>query len=178
MPPLFQKHPGGWYIAHNATITADVVIGADSSFWFGSVVRGDVAPIRIGGGTNVQDLAVIHCDKDIPNDIGNGVTIGHSAIVHGRRVEDGALIGMGAKLLGRTIVEEEALVAAGALVPPGMTVARRTLVAGVPARFVRDLTEADLAYLRRLPPHYVRLAEQYAAGQIDIGGRPLGDLPG
>lgn len=174
---LFHKHPGGWYVAHNATITADVAIGTDASFWFGSVVRGDVAPVRIGAMTNVQDGAVIHCDAGIPNEVGEGVTIGHAAVVHGRRVGDGALIGMGATLLGRTVIGEEALVAAGAVVPPGMEVASRTLVAGVPAKFVRELTEPDLAYLRRLPPHYVKLAQRYAAGEQDVGGYPLTDAP-
>jgi carbonic anhydrase/acetyltransferase-like protein (isoleucine patch superfamily) len=171
--PGFRHHPGGWYLAPTAVVTADVRLGRDASVWYGAVVRGDVAPVTIGPGTNVQDNAVIHCDAGVPNDIGAAVTIGHGAVVHGRRVGEGSLVGMGAVLLGGSEIGEECLVAAGAVVPPRMVVPARTLVAGVPARVVRPVSEADLAYLRRLPPHYVRLAARYAAGEFPEGGRAL-----
>lgn len=166
MAARFRRTSGGWYVADTAVVMADVQIGEDASIWFGTVVRGDVAPIRIGARTNVQDLALIHCDSGFPNHIGADVTIGHGAIVHGVFVGDGALIGMGATLLGESRVEPEALVAAGALVPPRMVVPARTMVAGVPAKVVRQLTERDMAYMRSLGPHYIRLARMYAADEV------------
>ena len=171
--PRFRRTPGGWYVADSAVITADVRLGRDASVWFGAVVRGDVATVTIGPRTNVQDLALIHCDSGFPNAIGADVTIGHGAIVHGVRVGDGSLVGMGAVLLGESVIGRECLVAAGAVVPPRTVVPDRTLVAGVPARPVRQVTDRDLAYMRHLPPHYVRLAQAHAAGDIAYGGRPL-----
>ncbi len=170
-----QEYHGGYFLADSASVIGDVRLGRDASVWFAATVRGDVAPVTIGRETNVQDGAIVHCDKGIPNDIGHGVTIGHAALVHGRRVGDGALIGMGATLLGESEIGEEALVAAGAVVPPRMIVPPRTVVAGVPAKVVREVSEKDLAYLRRLPPQYARMARQYADGEWDlmIGGRPL-----
>lgn len=177
MPPRFHQTAGGWYVADTAVITAAVRIGREASFWFGSVVRGDVAPVTVGARTNVQDAVIIHCDSGIPNAIGADVTIGHAAVVHGTRVGDGSLIGMAAVLLGESVVGRECLVAAGALVPPRMVVPDRTLVAGVPAKIVREVTEQDLAYMRRLPRHYIRLAQRYAEGALEQGGRPLEESP-
>ncbi len=171
--PRFTRTSGGWYVADTAVVMADVQIGEDASIWFGTVIRGDVAQITIGPRTNVQDLSLIHCDGGFPNHIGADVTIGHGAIVHGVRVGNRALIGMGARLLAESVVGVEALVAAGALVPPRMVVPARTLVAGVPAKIIRKVTERDLEYMRSLPPHYVRLAKAYTDGQIEHGGRAL-----
>src|SRR5688500_4135503 len=140
MAARFQKTPGGWYVADSAVVTADVRIGVDVSIWFGTVIRGDVAPVTIGARTNLQDLVLIHCDGGFPNHIGADVTIGHGAIVHGVRVGDRSLVGMGAILLGQSVVGTESLVAAGSVVPPRMVVPDRTMVAGVPARIVRELT--------------------------------------
>ena len=177
LPTLMHEYEGGYFLAEGATVVGDVRLGGGASVWFAATVRGDVAPVTIGRETNVQDGAIVHCDKGIPNDIGHSVTIGHAAIVHGRLVGDGALIGMGATLLGESEIGEEALVAAGAVVPPRMKVPPRTVVAGVPAKVVREVTEKDLAYLRRLPPQYARMARQYADGEwnLMIGGRPLED---
>jgi carbonic anhydrase/acetyltransferase-like protein (isoleucine patch superfamily) len=174
-PPAARvsRTPGGWYAADNSTVTADVRIGRDASIWFGTVIRGDVAEVTIGPRTNVQDLSLIHCDSGFPNHIGADVTIGHRAIVHGVRVGDRALVGMGAILLAESVIGVEALVAAGAVVPPRMVVPARTLVAGVPAKIIRKLTDRDLEYMRSLPPHYVRLAQAHADGQITYGGSPL-----
>src|SRR5688500_5090388 len=146
--PLFTRTPGNFFLAENSTITGDVTIGALASFWFNAVVRGDVAPIRIGRRVNVQDCAVIHCDTDVPNVIEDDVSIGHGAIVHGMFVGQGSLIGMGAKLLGRTRVGRECLIAAGAVVPPGLEVPDRMVVMGVPGRIVRAVTEKELGYMR------------------------------
>src|SRR5580700_6946695 len=159
--PLFTKTPGGYFLANNSTVVGDVTIGESSSFWFNAVVRGDVAPITIGRRVNVQDGAVIHCDTDFPNVIEDDVTIGHRAIVHGSFVGAGTLIGMGAVLLGRTRIGRECLVAAGAVVPPGLVVPDRMLVVGVPGRISRPVGEDDLKYMRWLSGHYVQLAERY-----------------
>ena len=110
----FTEHADGSIRAWNSTITGDVRAGADSSFWFGAVVRGDVAPVTIGRRVNVQDNAVIHCDTDVPNHIEDDVIIGHGAVVHGMRVGAGSLIGMGATVLSRTKIGKECLIAAGA----------------------------------------------------------------
>src|SRR5215213_4912450 len=144
--PLFTKTSGNYFVANTATIVGDVSIGELSSFWFGAVVRGDVAPVTIGRRVNVQDGVVVHCDTDVPNVIEDDVTIGHGAIVHGMFVGRGSLIGMGSTLLGRTRIGAECLVAAGAVVPPGLEVPDRMLVIGVPAKVVRPLREQDLQY--------------------------------
>ncbi len=99
---LFTKTPGNYFLAHNATVVGDVTVGELASFWFNAVVRGDVAPVAIGRRTNVQDGVVIHCDTDVPNVIGDDVTIGHRAVVHGASVGDGTLMGMGSMLLSGT----------------------------------------------------------------------------
>jgi carbonic anhydrase/acetyltransferase-like protein (isoleucine patch superfamily) len=169
--PLFTKSPGGFFLANSATVVGDVTAGADVSFWFGAVVRGDVAPVSIGRRTNVQDGAVVHCDTGIANVIGDDVTIGHRAVVHGAFVGRGTLVGIGAVLLGRSRIGRECLVAAGAVVPPGLEVPDRMVVMGVPGRVVRPVTEDDLKYMRWLVPHYVRLAERYTT-EPDVRPEP------
>lgn len=164
---LFRRTTGGFFLSHNATLTGDLTIGADANFWFGVVVRGDVAPVTIGARVNVQDNTVIHCDTGVPNVIADDVSIGHGAIVHGASIGQGTLIGMGARLLARTQIGEECLVAAGAVVPPGFVAPPRTLVLGVPAKVVRPLNDEDLKYVRWISGHYVRLAQRYAAGEFE-----------
>jgi carbonic anhydrase/acetyltransferase-like protein (isoleucine patch superfamily) len=155
-------HPEAW-LAPGASVIGDVHIGPRSSIWFGSVVRGDVHQIRIGAGTNLQDLCVVHVTRDrFPTSIGDEVTVGHHATVHGCRVGDGALIGIGAIVLDGAEVGDEALVAAGSLVPPGMKVAAGTLVMGTPARVVRTLDAAERAEQRARALQYVELAARYA----------------
>src|SRR5215510_8393005 len=110
------------FVAYNATVTGDVRLGAESSLWFGAIVRGDVAPVTMGERVNVQDGAVVHCDTGFANVIEDDVTIGHRAVIHGERVGRGTLVGMGAVLLGHTDVGEECLIAGGAVVPPGLKV--------------------------------------------------------
>src|SRR4051794_415561 len=111
----FTKTLQGFFLAHNATVVGDVSVGELSSFWFNTVVRGDVAPVRIGRRVNIQDGAIIHCDSGVANEIGDDVTIGHAAVVHGMAVGNGTLIGMSATLLGRTKIGSECLIAAGAV---------------------------------------------------------------
>jgi carbonic anhydrase/acetyltransferase-like protein (isoleucine patch superfamily) len=163
---LFTKTPGNWFLSHNATLTGDITVGGLSSFWFNTIVRGDVAPITLGRRVNVQDQVVIHCDTGVPNVIEDDVTIGHAAIVHGEFVGAGSLIGMGAKLLSRTRLGEECLIAAGAVVPPGMVVPDRMAVMGVPGKIVRPVKDEELKYMRWLTTHYVALAEKHVRGEV------------
>ncbi len=153
----------GTYIADTARVIGDVRIGADASVWYGASIRGDVAPIVIGSRTNIQDNAVVHCDHRYANIIGEDVTIGHGAVVHGELVDDRTLIGMRAVVMGHTKIGRDCLIAAGAVVPPGLVVPDGMVVMGVPGRIVREVSDADRAYLAKLPPHYVGLAKRHAA---------------
>jgi carbonic anhydrase/acetyltransferase-like protein (isoleucine patch superfamily) len=151
------------YLAPGAVVIGDVEIGEGSSVWFNAVIRGDVAPIRIGRGSNIQDGAVLHVDSGTPCIVGDDVTIGHSAVVHGTTVGDGTTIGMGAVVLSRSIIGEEAIVAAGALVPEDAVVAAGALVMGVPARERRQLASEERAASRENARRYVLNAAKYRA---------------
>ena len=164
MPAMRETR--GVYLAFNALVSAEVELGAGVSVWFGAAIRGDVARVTIGEGSNVQDCAVVHCDHGVPNEIGAGVVIGHSAVVHGRRVGDGTLVGIGAKLLGRTEVGPECLIAAGAVLSPGTVVPARSVVMGIPGRVARPITEAELELTRDIARRYRLLAADYAAGRV------------
>jgi carbonic anhydrase/acetyltransferase-like protein (isoleucine patch superfamily) len=159
---MTMREHNGSFIADTARVVGDVRLGRDVSIWYGAVLRGDVAPIVIGDGTNVQDNAVVHCDHRYANVIGKDVIIGHGAIVHGEYVGDNTLIGMGATILGRTKIGRGCVIAAGALVPPGLDVPDHAVVMGVPGKVVRGVNDADRATLAKLPPHYVRLARRHA----------------
>ena len=158
---LFEALEGGAFRATNAIVTGDVTLGEDVGIWFGCVVRGDDAPLTIGRRTNVQDLTMIHADTGVPNVIGEECTIGHRCVLHGARVGDRALIGMGAILLGNSVIGSESIVAAGAVVREGFEVPPRTLVAGVPAKPIRDLKAAELEMLSRSADGYVRKIRLY-----------------
>ena len=148
--------------ATNATICGDVSIGPDVSFWFGSTVRGDVAPITIGPRSNIQELACLHVDDDVPLEIGADVTIGHGAVVHCKSIGDGTLIGMKAVLLGGAVIGKNCLVAAGCVVSPNMVVPDGMLIVGVPGKVARALKESELAYMKSNNSHYVTLAREHA----------------
>ncbi|MBW2242799.1 MAG: gamma carbonic anhydrase family protein [Deltaproteobacteria bacterium] len=153
---------GAW-IAPGASVIGDVEIGAGASIWYGCVLRGDVHRIRIGDRSNVQDGAILHVTRDrFSTDVGQEVTIGHRAVVHGCQVGDGALIGIGAIVLDGARVGEEALVGAGAVVVPGGEVPPRTLVVGTPARVVRELDDNEIEQQRRRTLSYVELARAHA----------------
>jgi carbonic anhydrase/acetyltransferase-like protein (isoleucine patch superfamily) len=164
---LISQFPDGSFRATSATIVGDATIGQLSSFWCNVVVRGDVAPIAIGQRVNVQDNSVIHCDAGHPMTIEDDVSIGHGAIIHGVHIGRGSLVGMHATILGRVRIGCECLIAAGAVVPPGMSIPDRHLAAGLPARIVRPLNDDDLAYLRMLPPRYVEIAREHLAGRYN-----------
>lgn len=149
------------YLAETARVSGEVTLGDGVSVWPSAVVRGDVAPITIGERSNVQDNATVHCDSGHPNVIGEGVTIAHNAVVHGRSVGDGSLIGMHATVLGRTVIGKRCLIAAGALVPPGMEVPDDHVVMGVPGKVVRETNNEEKQYLAWLADHYVALAKRY-----------------
>lgn len=157
----------GAFIADTARVMGDVRLGENVNLWYGAAVRGDVAPVVIGEGTNVQDNAVIHCDHLYANVIGAHVTIGHGAIVHGESVGDGSLIGMGAVVLGHSKIARGCLIAAGALVPPGMEVPDGMLVVGVPGKVVRETNDEEKQYLAELPSHYVELARRHVEDPQD-----------
>lgn len=150
------------YVADTARVTGRVTLGRDVSLWYGVVVRGDVAPITIGDGTNVQDGSVLHCDTDEPLVVGAHVTIGHAAVVHCKAVGDGSLVGIAARVLAGAVVGRGCLVAAGAVVPPRMVVPDGMVVMGVPGKVVRPVNEKERQYLAEVPPGYVLLARRHA----------------
>ena len=150
-------HPEAW-IAHGAVVVGAVRLGRASSVWYGSVLRADDERILVGAECNVQDLCCLHVDAGQPLVLEDRVSVGHHATVHGAHVEAGALIGIGATVLGGARIGAGTLVAAGALVPPGRRVPAGVLVAGVPGRVVRELTDADRAIFAGTPEHYVRRA--------------------
>ncbi len=153
------------FLADGSRVIGDVQIGADSSVWFNAVVRGDVCPIRIGTRTNVQDNVTLHVTHDTgPLNIGSSVTIGHGAMVHACTVQDNVLIGMGAILLDHCVVESFAVVAAGSLVAQGFRVPSGMLVAGVPARVIRPISEKERATIMESPGNYLRYASYYREG--------------
>lgn len=129
------------FLADNATLTGDVVMGEGCSVWFNAVIRGDVHHIRIGNKVNIQDGAIIHCTyQKAPTSIGNNVSIAHGAIVHGCTIQDNVLIGMGAIIMDGAVIESNSIVAAGALVKQGMIVKSGSVVAGVPAVKIREIS--------------------------------------
>ena len=149
------------YKAENAVVTGDVTLGEDVGIWFSCVVRGDDAPLTVGRRTHIQDLTMIHADTGVPNTIGEEVTVGHRCVLHGAAVGDRALIGMGAVLLGGSVIGSEAIVAAGAVVREGFEVPNGTLVAGVPARIIRELHPAEREMLSESAEGYVRKIRLY-----------------
>ena len=164
----FEAHAprieAGAWVAPGAVVVGDVVLSTDASVWYGCVVRGDVNAIRIGVRSNVQDGAVLHVTRDrFDTEVGDEVTIGHRAVVHGCRVGDGALIGIGAIVLDGAVIGEGALVGAGAVVTPGTTIPPRSLAVGIPARVTRTLEDAEVERQRERALHYVELAHSHAA---------------
>ena len=161
MQHRFTRTDGNVYLASTAVVVGDVELDQGCNIWFGAVIRGDVAPIRLGKMVNVQDNCVIHCDSGFANVIEDHVTIGHGAIVHGERVGEGTLIGMGATVLGRTQIGKRCLIAAGAVVSPGMQVPDEHVVMGIPGKIVRPVRPAEFEYMAWLSKHYVELAAKY-----------------
>lgn len=149
------------FIAPTATLSGDVEMGDRSSAFYGVSVRGDSAPIRVGEGSNLQDNVVLHADAGFPCIVGAGVSVGHSAVVHGATVGDGCLVGMSATIMNGSVIGEQSLVAAGALVLEGTQVPPRSLVAGVPAKVRRELTDDEVAGLKKNADTYLGLAAKH-----------------
>lgn len=169
---LFDLQPAvapNAFIAPSATVVGDVSIGAGSSVWYGSVLRGDVNSIKIGSGTNLQDGTIVHVSrhslngKIFPTIIGDNVTVGHNAILHACTVEDGAFVGMGAVLLDGARVESGAIVAAGALVTQGTVVPSGQVWAGNPAKKLRDVSAAEASFIPTSAAQYGELAAKHLA---------------
>ncbi len=149
--------PADCFVADNATIIGDVSFGADCSVWFNAVVRGDVHFIKIGNKVNIQDGAIIHCTyQKCPTTIGNNVSIGHNAIVHGCTVNDNVLIGMGAIVMDNCVIESNSIIAAGAVVTQNTRVESGSIYAGVPAKKVKNIDQSDFAgEIMRISENYV-----------------------
>lgn len=163
-----QLGPGAW-AAPSADLIGDVRLAAGASIWFGAVIRADNTPILVGESSNVQDGAVCHSDPGAPLTIGDRVTVGHQAILHGCTIGRGALIGMGARVLNHALVGERCLVGAGALVTEGKVFEPGLLIVGTPARAVRPLTDQELAMLELSALHYAEKAAAYAASLRVVG---------
>ncbi len=153
------------FLAEGSVVTGDVEMGEDSSLWFGTVVRGDVNRVRIGARTNLQDQVVVHVSAGThPTTIGDDVSVGHRAVLHGCTVKDRSLVGIGAIVMDGAEIGPVAIVAAGSLVPPGMVVPPGKLVMGSPARVKRDLTPEELAANLSRAARYVGYAARYRGG--------------
>ena len=156
----------GVFLAENCAVIGDVEIGEDSSIWYGTVVRGDVMPIRIGARTNLQDNTVLHVTAGkFGTTIGNDCTIGHNAIIHACTIEDACLIGMGAIVLDGARVGRGSFVGAGALVTPGTDIPPGSFVLGSPARVRRTVSDTEREAIEYGARHYVELARTYLAGE-------------
>jgi carbonic anhydrase/acetyltransferase-like protein (isoleucine patch superfamily) len=153
------------FLAEGTVVVGDVELGEESSLWFGTIVRGDVNHVRIGARTNVQDMCVVHVTSGThPTVLGDDVTVGHRAVLHGCTIQDRCLVGIGAVVLDGAVVGPDAMVGAGALVAPGTVVPPRTLVLGTPARVKRPLTDDEVAHLRASAASYARYAARYRRG--------------
>lgn len=155
------------WVAPTAVLIGAVEVAEGASIWYGAVLRGDNEPIVVGRNTNVQDNAVFHTDEGIPVSLGEGVSIGHGAIVHGATVGDHVLVGMGAILMNRSVIGSECLIAAGALVPEGASIPPRSLVVGVPAKVARALTDEEVEKLHRNARIYTEHRDHHS-GAIQV----------
>jgi carbonic anhydrase/acetyltransferase-like protein (isoleucine patch superfamily) len=166
-------HPTA-FIAPGAAVMGDVTLGPDASVWYGSVLRGDMAPIVIGAETCLQDGTIVHVDEGVPCTIGRRVGVGHRVILHGCTVADECLIGMGSVLLNNVRIGTGSVVAAGAVIPEGMEVPPRSLVMGVPGRIVRTVDASLAERITETWSHYVGQARAHRAGRYPLVGQPGG----
>ena len=158
----------GVFIARGAFVFGQVQIGTDSSVFYNSVVRGDVNSITIGADTNIQDNCTLHVSDTDCLVVGNGVTVGHNAVVHACHVEDNVLIGIGAIVLDGAIIAKDSIVAAGSLVPPGKTYPPGSMIMGSPAKVTRKLTTEEKENIKKTAQGYITLKNKYL---IDLKGR-------
>lgn len=146
--------------AETAAVIGDVTLGPEVSLWYGAVLRGDVARISVGKGSNIQDNAVLHCDRNKPCVIGDHVTVGHNAVVHSAVVGEGTIVGMGATLLSGCVIGPGCIIGGGAVVPGNLIAPEGSLILGVPAKVVRKLTAAELMKCLESAEHYKELAKE------------------
>jgi carbonic anhydrase/acetyltransferase-like protein (isoleucine patch superfamily) len=149
------------FIAENAVIIGDVTIESEASIWFGVVLRGDIAPIYVGKGSNIQDNAVIHVDEGMPCIIKDNVVVGHSVIIHSAVVESNCLIGMGATVLSGVVVKRDSIIGANALVLENAVIEEGSLSVGVPSKIVRKLTEEEKLSIKDNATRYIELSKRY-----------------
>jgi carbonic anhydrase/acetyltransferase-like protein (isoleucine patch superfamily) len=154
------------FAADSASIVGDVTIGRDSSVWFNAVVRGDMNPVVIGEETSIQDCAVVHTDDQYGTKIGNGVVVGHSAIVHGAIIGNNVLVGMGAIILSGAVIGDNCIIGAGALVKQGMQVPANSLVLGMPGKIAGQVDESQAERIRQNAKDYLKLAELHKSGKV------------
>lgn len=162
--PYKNKHPiihESVFVAKDALIIGDVTIDEDASVWFKTVIRGDVAPTKIGKRVNIQDLSMIHQSPELPVLIEDDVTVGHQVTIHAATIRSNALIGMGSMILDGAEIGENAYIGAGSLVPPGKKIPPHTLAFGRPAKVVRELTEADYEEMDRIRVSYFDKGKYY-----------------
>ena len=162
---LMNRNFEGVFIAPTATVIGNVTIAPGSSVWFGAVIRSDLALIQIGRNTSVQDNAVIHVREGIETRIGDQVTMGHGAIVHGAQIEDTVLIGIGAIILDKARVGKGSIVGAGAVVTEGTQIPRRSLVLGVPGKVVKEVTSEQFQWIEENAKSYTELAQRYLTSE-------------
>jgi carbonic anhydrase/acetyltransferase-like protein (isoleucine patch superfamily) len=154
--------PDSCYISESVDLIGDVTLGENASLWFGAVVRGDMHFITIGNRSNIQDNSVIHVTTDVsPTRIGDEVTVGHNAIIHGATIEDRCLIGMGTIIMDDAVIGEGSIVGAGAVVPPNMIIPPRSLVVGLPAKIVRQTSDEELEMIIDRAQHYIDFSQEY-----------------
>lgn len=156
------------FVAPNASVMGNVTFGENVSVWYGAVIRADVEAIFIGNNSNIQDTAVLHADLGDPTIIGNDVTVGHGAIVHGATVGDGSLIGMRATVLNRAIIGKNCIIGACALVTEGMIIPDNSLAIGIPAKVIRQISETQVQMLKLGALHYVEMAEKHEGGEFPL----------
>lgn len=155
----------GIFVAPSAVCKGKITIEPQSSIWYSAVIRADQAPIEIGRRSNIQDGAICHVDKDFPLHIGNDVTIGHGAIIHGCTIEDQTLVGMGAIIMNGARIGSDSIIGAGALIPEGKVIEPGSLVMGIPGKVIRKLSEQEIEYIKENANHYVQEALDYAKSE-------------
>ena len=154
--------PDSCYISESVDLIGDVTLGENVSLWFGTVVRADMHFITIGNRSNIQDNSVIHVTTDVsPTRIGDEVTVGHNAIIHGATIKDQCLIGMGAIIMDDVVIGEGSIVGAGAVVPPNIIIPPRSLLVGLPAKIIRQTTDKELKMIIERAQHYIDFSQEY-----------------
>ncbi len=163
-----QLAPGAW-VADSAQVIGEVHLGENASVWCGAVIRGDSDSIRVGRNTNIQDLAVLHADEGVPLVIGDNISVGHQAMLHGCTIGDGSLIGIQAIVLNGAKIGRNCIVGAGSVVTENKEFPDGSMIIGAPARLVRKLDEAQIAGLAHVVEHYMENARRFARGAKKIG---------